>query len=263
MSHVKHSVCRWCFDKTPLSTLAEWCVDLGIDGIDLLHPNEVKQITSYGLTCPITAAPEHPSGIGRIENAFNKCSNHPTLLEIYSQLIPEAANAGIPNVITFSGNRENLTDEEGLKNCVTGLRPLLDLAEQYDVKLIMELLNSKVDHPDYQCDRTEWGVALCQELDSPRFKLLYDIYHMQIMEGDIIATIKEIAPYIGHYHTAGCPGRHEINETQELYYPAIIEAIKSTNYEGFVAQEFLPTWEDSKSALADAIERCSETHLLP
>ncbi|MEJ6582176.1 MAG: TIM barrel protein [Akkermansiaceae bacterium] len=253
---MQHSVCRWCFQSTPLSQLAEWCQDLGISGIDLLHPHEVAEVSKFGISCPITAAPEHPSGLGCIENAFNKAANHAALLEIYTELIPQAAAAGIPNVITFSGNREGLSDEEGIKNCAAGLAPLLELAEKHDITLIMELLNSKVDHPDYQCDHTAWGVALCQKLDSPRFKLLYDIYHMQVMEGDVMATIKSAAPYIGHYHTAGYPGRHEINETQELYYPAIVQAIKDTGYTGFLAQEFIPTWDDQKAALADAIERC-------
>lgn len=253
----KHSVCRWCFDYTPLAELAQWCVDLGIDGIDLLHPDEVDEIKPFGLTCPVTAAPEHSSGIGCIENAFNKPSNHETLLEIYSELIPQAAAAGIPNVITFSGNREGLDDEEGVANCAAGLAPLLALAEKHDVTLIMELLNSKVDHPDYQCDHTDWGIALCDKLGSHRFKLLYDIYHMQVMEGDVMATIKRAAPYLGHYHTAGCPGRHELNESQELYYPAIVETIRDTGFSGFLAQEFIPTWNDPKAALADAIKRCS------
>lgn len=253
---IKHSVCRWCFDRTPLPELAQWCRDLGIAGIDLLHPHEVKEVEPYGISCPVTAAPEHSSGIGCIENAFNKPANHATLLEIYSELIPRAAEAGIPNVITFSGNREGLSDREGIDNCAAGLIPLLELAEQHDVTLIMELLNSKVDHPDYQCDRTDWGIALCEKIGSPRFKLLYDIYHMQVMEGDVMATIKRAAPYIGHYHTAGCPGRHEINETQELYYPAIVQTIKDTGYTGFLAQEFIPTWDDQKAALADAIGRC-------
>lgn len=253
----QHSVCRWCFESHPLSTLAEWCQDLGIQGIDLLHPHEVAEITSFGLSCPVTAAPEHQSGLGCIEKAFNKPEHHATLLEIYQKLIPGAAEAGIPNVITFSGNREGLSDAEGIENCAKGLEPLLDLADKHDVTLIMELLNSKVDHPDYQCDHTDWGIALCEKLDSPRFKLLYDIYHMQVMEGDVVATIKKAAPYIGHYHTAGVPGRHEIDESQELYYPAIIKAIEATGYDGFVAQEFIPTWDDQRAALADAIARCS------
>ena len=253
----QHSVCRWCFDSTPLSTLAEWCQELGIAGIDLLHPHEVAEITPFGLSCPVTAAPEHESGLGCIEKAFNRPEHHATLLEIYQKLIPEAAEAGIPNVITFSGNREGLDAATGIDNCARGLDPLLDLAEKHDVTLIMELLNSKVDHPDYQCDHTDWGIALCEKLDSPRFKLLYDIYHMQVMEGDVVATIGRSAPYIGHYHTAGVPGRHEIDESQELYYPAIIKAIEATGYDGFVAQEFIPTWDDQRAALADAIGRCS------
>lgn len=253
---LKHSVCRWCFETVPLAELADWCRDLGMQGIDLLHPHDVAEIEKFGLTCPVTAAPEHPTKIGSIENAFNKTANHSVLFEIYSKLIPQAAEAGIPNVITFSGNREGLDDEQGLDNCATGLAPLLELAEKLDVTLIMELLNSKVDHPDYQCDRTDWGIALCEKLGSSRFKLLYDIYHMQVMEGDVIATIKRAAPYIGHYHTAGCPGRHEIDETQELYYPAIVRAIEQTGYTGFLAQEFIPTWDDKKAALADAVGRC-------
>jgi len=254
---IRQSVCRWCFANTPLSELAGWAREFGLEGIDLLHPHEVAEIRDYGLSCPVTAAPEHESGIGCIENAFNKVENHSTLLKVYEELIPAAAEAGIPNVITFSGNREGLDDEAGLTNCARGLEPILKLADKHDVTLIMELLNSKVDHPDYQCDRTDWGVALCKKLDSPRFKLLYDIYHMQVMEGDIISTIQTAAPYIGHYHTAGTPGRHELDESQELYYPAIMKAIADTGYTGFVAQEFIPTWEDPKAALKDAVLRCS------
>ncbi len=252
-----HSVCRWCFQSTPLPKLAEWCVELGLSGIDLLHPHEAREISELGLKCPVTAAPEHESGLGCIERAFNKREHHGTLHEIYEQLIPEAAEAGIPQVITFSGNREGLSDEEGIENCAAGLEPLLDLAERHDITLVMELLNSKVDHPDYQCDHTAWGVALCEKLDSPRFKLLYDIYHMQVMEGDVIATIQKSEKHIGHYHTAGCPGRNEIDESQELFYPAIMETINKTGFEGWVAQEFVPTWDDPKAALADAVRRCS------
>ena len=254
---LKHSVCRWCFEDTPLHKLADWCQELGIKGIDLLHPEEVGTIANLGLICPVTAAPEHKSGLGCIEKSFNNPNHHGTLLEIYRNLIPKAAEAGIPNVITFSGNREGLSDEEGLENCAKGLEPLLEIADRYDVTLIMELLNSKVDHPDYQCDHSGWGVALCEKLGSTRFKLLYDIYHMQIMEGDVMATIQRYSSYFGHYHTAGCPGRNELDFTQELYYPAIIETIKATNYTGFLAHEFVPTWTDHKAALTDAVKRCS------
>ena len=253
----KHSVCRWCFEDTPLLKLADWCQEIGIEGIDLLKPEEAALIAGLGLGCPVTAAPEHESGLGCIEKAFNNPDHHGTLLAIYRDLIPKAAEAGIPNVITFSGNREGLSNEEGLENCAQGLEPLLALAEQHGVTLIMELLNSKVDHPDYQCDNSDWGVALCEKLGSPRFKLLYDIYHMQIMEGNVMATIKRFSSYFEHYHTAGCPGRNELDTTQELYYPAIIQTIKATGYTGFLAHEFVPTWPDHKLALTDAVTRCS------
>lgn len=253
----QHSVCRWCFEDTPLAELAEWCQELGLKGIDLLHPGEALLLEKYNLTCPVTAAPDHPSRLGSIEKAFNNPDHHETLHEIYRELIPKAAEAGIPNVITFSGNREGLTDEEGLEHCARGLEPLLTLAEKHKITLIMELLNSRVDHPDYQCDRSDWGIALCEKLGSPRFKLLYDIYHMQVMEGDIMARILKDSSYFGHYHTAGCPGRHELDTTQELCYPAIADAIRQTGYTGFVAHEFIPTWGDPKAALADAVKRCS------
>ncbi len=250
------SVCRWCFGEIPLPELAAWAVELGIDGIDLLHPHEVSEITPFGLKCPVTAAPEDESGLGCIDKAFNQTEHHQTLWRIYEELIPAAAEAGISQVITFSGNRDGLSDENGLENCARGLDPLLALAEQYDVTLVMELLNSRIDHPDYQCDRTHWGAALCEKLDSPRFKLLYDVYHMQVMEGDIIATIQRYSKYINHYHAAGNPGRHELDETQELNYPAIVRAIRDTGFEGYLAQEFVPTWSDHKAALADAVSRC-------
>ena len=256
MSTIRHSVCRWCFDSTPLEVLAGKAAALGFDGIDLLHPHEVATITPFGLTCPITAAPEHPSGIGCIENAFNKPANHDTLEEIYRELIPAAAEAGVPQVICFAGNREGINEQEGIDRCAAGLERILPLAEEHDVTLVMELLNSKVDHPDYQCDHTDWGVALCKKLGTARFKLLYDIYHMQVMEGDVIATIRNNIDYISHFHTAGVPGRHEIDDSQELHYPAIVKAIAATGFDGFLTQEFIPTAEDPFASLADALERC-------
>ena len=177
--------------------------------------------------------------------------------DLTAELIPAAAEAGTPNVITFSGNREGLTDEQGLDHCAAGLERILPLAEEHDVVLVMELLNSKVDHPDYQCDHTNWGVALCEKLGTPRFKLLYDIYHMQVMEGDVIATIRDNIDYISHFHTAGVPGRHEIDDTQELNYPAIAQALVDLNYTGYLTQEFIPTAEDPFASLADAIRRCT------
>ncbi|MDE0825746.1 MAG: TIM barrel protein [Akkermansiaceae bacterium] len=253
----RHSVCRWCFDDFSLETLCEKAATIGIHGIDLLHPHEAVVAKTFGLECPITSAPEHESGIGCIENAFNDPDNHNTLEEIYKALIPAAAEAGVPQVICFSGNRCVGSDEEEIHQCTEGLARIIPLAEEHDITLVMELLNSKVDHPAYANDHTAFGRAICEKLDSPRFKLLYDIYHMQVMEGDVIATIRDNHQFISHYHTAGVPGRHEIDDTQELNYPAIVQAIIDTGFTGFVAQEFIPTANDPFASLADAIKRCT------
>ena len=253
---IRHAFCSWCHDPAPLETQAEMAVKLGYHGIDLLHPHQARTIAQYGLTCPVSAAPEHESGLGGIEKAFNCSEHHATLFEIYENLIPKAAAEGIKNVIVFSGNRDGLDDQSGLENCARGLAPLLPLAEKNGITLVMEMLNSKVDHPDYQADKTDWAVALCDLLDAPQFKLLYDIYHMQIMEGDIIATIRKHHRHIAHYHTGGCPGRNEIDATQELQYPAIVSAIAETGYEGFLAQEFVPKGDPEK-ALANALKSCT------
>jgi hydroxypyruvate isomerase len=251
----RQSVSRWCFASFPLETLCERAARLGLAGIDLLHPREAATIRSFGLACPVTAAPEHESGLGCIERAFNRREHHDTLEAIYRALIPAAAEAGIPNVITFSGNRGGLSDSEGLDNCAAGLARLLPLAEEHGVVLVMELLNSKVDHPGYQCDHTAWGVALCEKLASPRFKLLYDIYHMQVMEGDVIATIRQNIAHIAHFHTAGVPGRHELDDSQELNYPAMARAVTAAGFDGFVGHEFVPTAPDPFASLADAVHR--------
>lgn len=251
------SVSRWCFGAFSLEELCERGAALGLQGIDLLHPGEVPAIKSFGLSCPVTAAPEHESGLGCIERAFNRVEHHDTLVEIYSRLIPAAAEAGIPHVITFSGNREGLSDQAGIDTCAAGLERLLPLADEYDVVLVMELLNSKVDHPDYQCDHSEWGVSLCRKLGHPRFKLLYDIYHMQVMEGDVIATIRQHIEHFAHFHTAGVPGRHELGRDQELNYPAIARAITETGFTGFVGHEFVPTAQDPFASLAEAVEQFS------
>ncbi|MFP6883398.1 MAG: TIM barrel protein [Roseibacillus sp.] len=248
------SVSRWCFNDFSLGELAERAANLGLKGIDLLHPGEVTTVKSFGLTCPVTAAPEHDSGLGCIERAFNRREHHDTLVEIYRELIPAAAESGTPHVITFSGNREGLSGLEGIDNCTAGLERILPLAEEHDVILVMELLNSKVDHPDYQCDHTDWGIALCEKIGHPRFKLLYDIYHMQVMEGDIIATIRENIDCLAHFHTAGVPGRNELGADQELNYPAIARALAGTGYSGFVGHEFVPTAEDPFDSLAEAAQ---------
>ncbi|MEM7573237.1 MAG: TIM barrel protein [Bacteroidota bacterium] len=247
-----HSVCRWCYDGIPFEEFADSCVDLGIKSIELTRPDEWEVLKSRGLTCAMGTF----EGFS-ISDAFNDPANHAFLLEKYQEIIPKAADAGVPSVIAMSGNRRRLTDYEGMINCAKGLEPVVKLAEEAGVVIQMELLNSKVNHPDYMCDRTEWGVALCEMIGSPNFKLLYDIYHMQIMEGDVIATIQEYQDYIGHYHTGGVPGRNEINDSQELNYPAIIKAIHETGFEGYIAQEFIPTYEDKIAALREGIMICA------
>jgi len=180
-----------------------------------------------------------------LNKGFNDPALHAQLLMDYTTNIPKAAEAGLKNVICFSGNANGLSSEQGLENCAKGLEPVLKVAAKYNITVCMELLNSKVDHKDYQCDHTEWGVKLCEKIGSPNFKLLYDIYHMQIMDGDVIATINKHNKYIAHYHTGGVPGRHELDENQELYYPAIMRAIVATGFKGFVAQEFIPTKKEN------------------
>src|SRR5690606_24115766 len=223
--NVKQSVCRWCYGNIPLEQLCEAAKAMGLKSVELLYPDEWPVAIKYGLTCAMSFG----SRLG-IEKGFNDPQYHAQLLKDYTDLIPRAADHGLKNVICFSGNRNGISDAAGLEQCAKGLDPVLKIAEKYNVNLVMELLNSKVNHKDYQCDHTPWGVELCEKTGSERFKLLYDIYHMQIMEGDIIATIEKYHPYIIHYHTGGVPGRAEINETQELYYPAIMKAIVKTGY---------------------------------
>ncbi|MDP0492352.1 MAG: TIM barrel protein [Verrucomicrobiota bacterium JB023] len=253
---MKHSVSYWPFEAIPLEEFAEKILPLGYTGIDLLHPEQARRVRPLGIECPVSAAPEHESGLGCIERAFNRKEHHPTLHQIYEKLIPEAAEAGISQVICFSGNREGLDDVTGMENCAAGIAPLLPLAERNGVTLIMELLNSDVDHPDYQCDHSDWAAGLASLLDSPNFGVLYDIYHMQIMEGDIIQTIRRHHRHFTHYHTAGNPGRNEIGPNQELNYPAICRAIRETGFEGYLAQEFVPLG-NPLAALQEAIDLCS------
>ena len=224
---------------------------MGIVGIDLVGPQEWSVLQKYGL---IAALP-HGAGKG-ITEGFNDPKHHDELVASYENLIPQVADAGYDQIICFSGNRNELDDEQGIKNCAIGLRRLMDMAEKHGVTLVMELLNSKIDHADYQCDRTEWGVALCDEVGSSRFKLLYDIYHMQIMEGNVIATIRKHHRYIAHYHTGGVPGRNEIDGTQELNYPAIMQAIVETGFKGYVAQEFIPKHPKPLLSLVQAVQIC-------
>lgn len=249
---VNHSACRWCYQDIPLDEFAREGKKLGLKAIDLLRPEEWSIAEKHGLTCSMAT-----DTFANIIKGFNDPNNHSELQSKYTGLINKASEAGLKRVIVFSGNRNGISDEQGIEACAVGLEPLVKLAKQKNITLIMELLNSKVDHHDYQCDHTPWGVALVDKIGSEHFKLLYDIYHMQIMEGDIIATIKKYHPYIDHYHTGGVPGRNEINRTQELNYPAIIEAIVSTGFDGYVAQEFIPTYPDKLNALKEAISICS------
>jgi hydroxypyruvate isomerase len=254
---IKHSISRWCFGSTPLDTLTQKCLQLGISALDLLTLDEITAAQQLGISCAITAAHPDTHGIGTIEKGFNNPKYHPALHAIYQHLIPAAAKLNTKQVICFSGNRFGISDSTGLENCAAGLTPLIKLAAQHDVTLVMELLNSKVEHLDYQCDHTAWGAALCDRLNSPHFKLLYDIYHMQIMEGDIIRTIQTHHQHISHYHTAGVPGRHEFDATQELNYPAIARAIADTGYNGYIGQEYVPSTKDPFEFLPKAIKLCS------
>jgi hydroxypyruvate isomerase len=248
---VHHSVCRWCYGKIPLDELCTAAKAMGIASIDLLGPDEWATAAKHGLTCAMVSVPGTT-----IARGFNRVEHHDKLIESYEAVIPKAAEAGLKNVICLSGNREGLDDEQGMKNCAAGVKRLLPLAEQKKITLVMELLNSKVDHKDYQCDRTAWGIELCKQVGSERFKLLYDIYHMQIMEGDLISTIKQAAAYIAHYHTGGVPGRAEIDQTQEINYPAVVRAIVDTGYQGFIAQEFIPRGPDPLASLREAVAIC-------
>jgi hydroxypyruvate isomerase len=249
--NINHSVCQWCYNDIPLEELCEAAKNIGIKSIDLLNSTQWATAAKYGLTCAMAYANDWG-----LQKGFNNLSFHSQLLKDYSLNIPKAADAGLKNVICFSGNANGLTAQQGLENCAKGLDPIMKVAEKYNMLVSMELLNSKVDHKDYQCDYTSWGVKLCEKLGSPNFKLLYDIYHMQIMEGDVIATIRKNIQYISHFHTGGVPGRNEIDETQELYYPAIMRAIVQTGFHGYVAQEFIPSKKDKLNSLKNAITIC-------
>jgi hydroxypyruvate isomerase len=250
----KHSVCRWPYRQLSVEELARMARELGLDSVELLERDEWPIARSHGLSCAMGYAPV-PEPRTRLTRGFNRVEHHAWLVPAYERAIPLAAASRVPNLICFSGNREGQDDEEGLDVCARGLAALLPAAERHGVTICMELLNSKVDHADYQCDRTPWGVALVKRLGSERFKLLYDIYHMQIMEGDVIRTIRDNHQYIAHYHTAGVPGRHEIDASQELNYPAIMRAIAGTGFSGYVAQEFIPT-RDPRTSLAEAVRIC-------
>jgi hydroxypyruvate isomerase len=253
-SAIKQSVCRWCFNEMPLEDLAANAKRIGLHSVELLQPADFPTIKKHGLICAMVSQ----AGTGGIPRGWNRVDNHSWLIPAYEERIKVVAQEKFPNLICFSGNRDGLGDDEGLENCAKGLRQIMPAAEKAGVTVCMELLNSKVNHPDYQCDHTAWGVKLVEKVGSERFKLLYDIYHMQIMEGDVIHTIRDHHRAIGHYHTAGVPGRHEIDESQELFYPAVMRAIRDTGYTGYVAQEFVPAKkEQGMASLEDAYRRCA------
>lgn len=252
---INHSVCKWCYGNIPLEDLCKAAKGIGLSSIELLQPSDFDLLKRYNLTCAMVSGPT-VKGIGGIGKGFNRLEHHDILVEAYHGHIDAVANAGMVNLICFSGNRAGLDDEKGLENCAIGLKRLVKRAEEKKVTLVMELLNSKVDHKDYQCDHTAWGVELCKRVGSERFKLLYDIYHMQIMEGDVIRTIRQSQAYIAHYHTGGVPGRNEIDETQELHYPAIMKAIAETGFKGHVAQEFIPKRPDALASLKQGVNIC-------
>lgn len=252
---INHAVCSWTYSHLSLAELCNLALSIGVKAIDLVAPKDWSILKEKGLHCSMC----YTAGKISLTEGWNKKENHPWLIKDYQEAIPLVQKAGYQNLICFSGNRNEMSNEEGLENMIVGIRKILPLAEQSGVTLQLELFNSKIDHKDYMADRSAWGIELCKRLASPNFKLLYDIYHMQISEGDIIRTIQDHHEYFGHYHTAGVPGRHEIDETQELNYPAIMRAIASTGYTGYVAQEFIPSAKENQEkaeALRKAISIC-------
>lgn len=252
--NINHSVCRWCYNSIPIEELCAAAKKIGLKGMDLVGPKDWPTLKKYGLYSSMCNGAEI-----NLVDGFNDKQFHDTLVKNYTEYIPLMKKEGYKNVICFSGSRRGKDDETGLKNCAEGIKKILSVAEKNDVIVVMELLNSKVDHIDYQCDKSAWGVELVKMVGSDRFKLLYDIYHMQIDEGDVIRTIKDNHQHFAHYHTGGVPGRHEINESQELYYPAIMKAIHETGFKGYVAQEFIPSSDNQEkqiAALDQAVKIC-------
>jgi len=247
---IQQSVCRWCYQKIDLDDLCAYSAHIGLKGIDLLNPDEYEIPRRYGLICTMGYA-----GAGDIKHALNRIENHAAIEAAFRTNIPLAAKSGVPNVITFSGNRMGMSDEEGAKNCVLGLNRVKKIAEDNGVIICVELLNSKVNHKDYMCDHTAWGVGVMQEVNSPNVKLLYDIYHMQIMEGDLIRTIQQNIQWLGHFHTGGVPGRHELNDQQEVQWDGVMRGILAANFKGYVAHEFIPTG-DPLASLLQAVNLC-------
>jgi hydroxypyruvate isomerase len=249
--NINHSVSPWCYSEYTLDQLCEISKGIGITGVDLCGPKDWPTLQKHGLYSSMCNGAE----LG-LYDGFNDTKFHDKLIKNYTDMIPLVAKNGYKNLICFSGARRGISDETGWKNCEAGIKKLISLAEKNNVILCMELLNSKIDHKDYQCDRVEWGVELCKRINSPNFKLLFDIYHMQIMEGDIVRNITDYHQYLAHFHTGGIPGRHEIDDTQELYYPAVMRAIVAAGFKGYVGQEFVPKQADKIASLRAAIQIC-------
>ncbi len=245
---INQSVCAWCFGRLGLERLAQEAAAMGLKSVELVEPKDWPTLKKHGLICAMT--PSHGLTVG-----FNDAKNHGPCIEAVRRAIDATSHAKFPNVICFPGNRRGISDDVGLENCVKGLKQIVGYAEEKHVTLCMEVLNSRHDHPDYQCDRVEWGVEVCKRVGSPRMKLLFDIYHVQIMQGDVIARIREFHEFIAHYHTAGVPGRHELDDSQELHYPAIMRAIVASGFQGYVGQEFIPT-RDPLATLREAVKLC-------
>lgn len=247
---IHQSVCRWCYAKIPLDDLCAYSAHIGLKAVDLLQPEEYAVPQRYGLVCSMGYA-----GGGEIKSALNRVENHARIEAGFRQNIPLAAKAGVPNVITFSGNRDGMPDDEGARNTVIGLNRIKKIAEDNNVTICMELLNSKVNHKDYMADHAAWGVNVMEQVNSPRVKLLYDIYHMQIMDGDLIQTIQQNIQWLGHFHTGGVPGRHELDDTQEVQWDGVMRGILAAGYSGYVAHEFIPT-RDPFTSLRQAVDLC-------
>jgi hydroxypyruvate isomerase len=247
---LKQSVARWCYKNSTLEDLSRHSAEMGLSGIDLVNHEEWPTVRKYGLVPAMTP------GAGAIPDGWNRKENHERLEKEMIENVNRAAEAKVPNVITFSGNRRGQADDEGKDNCILGLKRVRKIAEDKGVTICLELLNSKIDHHDYQCDHTQWGVDVIKGVDSPRVKLLYDIYHMQIMEGDVIRTIRQNIQYIAHFHTGGVPGRHELDDSQELQWRTIATAIADLNFQGFFAHEFVPT-KDPMESLRQAVRLCT------
>ena len=254
--NINHSVSAWCYKKIPFEDLVVQSKKIGLVGVDLVGSENWDVLKKHNLTSTMCYGDLEGKSTRSLTNGWCDKKFHEDLISNYLRHIKLVADSGWKNLICFSGSRREISDEQGLENCIDGLNKIIPLAEKLGVILHMELLNSKIDHKDYMCDNSKWGVELSKRLNSENFKLLYDIYHMQVNEGDVIRTITENHKHIGHYHTAGVPGRHEIDESQELYYPAIMESIVSTGFKGYVAQEFKPTKEDLIGGLAEAIQIC-------